>query len=108
MGRPPSGFQDATKRVPTDAWPSGAFFRKMRVRGCGAKRHPHIVTGMTASMTGLVNYAKDPYSVELREVPVPDIGEEDVLLAVQAVGVCGTDVHVYLSLIHISEPTRRS
>ena len=50
---------------------------------------------MTASMTGLVNYAKEPYSVELREVPVPDIGEGDVLLAVQAVGVCGTDVHVY-------------
>ena len=50
---------------------------------------------MTASMTGLVNFAKEPYSVELRELPVPDIGEEDVLLAVQAVGVCGSDVHMY-------------
>jgi alcohol dehydrogenase/L-iditol 2-dehydrogenase len=50
---------------------------------------------MAASMTGLVNFAKEPYSVELRELPVPDIGEEDVLLAVQAVGVCGTDVHLY-------------
>ncbi|MGA8657484.1 MAG: zinc-binding dehydrogenase [Chthoniobacterales bacterium] len=46
-------------------------------------------------MTGLVNFAKEPYSVELRELPVPEIGEDDVLLAVQAVGVCGSDVHQY-------------
>jgi L-iditol 2-dehydrogenase len=46
-------------------------------------------------MIGLVNYAKAPGSVELREVPVPEIGEDDVLLSVQAVGVCGSDVHQY-------------
>jgi L-iditol 2-dehydrogenase len=46
-------------------------------------------------VTGLVNFAKEPYSVELRELPVPEIGEDDVLLAVQAVGVCGSDVHQY-------------
>lgn len=46
-------------------------------------------------MKGLVNFAKEPYSVELREVPVPEIGEDDVLLAVQAVGVCGSDLHQY-------------
>lgn len=50
---------------------------------------------MTDSMTGLVKFAKEPYSVELRELPIPGIGEEDVLLAVQAVGVCGSDVHMY-------------
>jgi L-iditol 2-dehydrogenase len=38
-------------------------------------------------MIGLVNYAKTPGAVELREVPVPEIGEDDVLLSVQAVGV---------------------
>jgi alcohol dehydrogenase/L-iditol 2-dehydrogenase len=32
-------------------------------------------------------------SVELREVPVPDIGADDVLLEVGAVSVCGSDVH---------------
>ncbi len=47
------------------------------------------------SMIGLVNYAKDPGSVELREIPVPQIGEEDVLLKVEAVGVCGSDLHQY-------------
>jgi len=46
-------------------------------------------------MIGLVNYAKDPGSVELREIPVPQIGEDDVLLSVEAVGVCGSDLHQY-------------
>jgi L-iditol 2-dehydrogenase len=45
-------------------------------------------------MPAIVNYAAEPHSVELREVPVPDIGDEDVLLAVHAVGVCGTDIHL--------------
>jgi alcohol dehydrogenase/L-iditol 2-dehydrogenase len=46
-------------------------------------------------MIGLVNYAKEPGSVELRELPVPEIGEGDVLLKVQAVGICGSDLHQY-------------
>lgn len=46
-------------------------------------------------MIGLVNYGKDPHSVELRELPIPDIGEEDVLLAVKATGICGSDLHQY-------------
>jgi len=46
-------------------------------------------------MIGLVNYAKDPYSVELRELPVPEIGEEDTLLKVEAAAVCGSDLHQY-------------
>src|ERR1017187_7646737 len=46
-------------------------------------------------MIGLVNYAKEPHSVELRELPVPEIGKEDVLLEVQAAAVCGSDLHQY-------------
>ena len=45
-------------------------------------------------MPAVVNYAPEPNSVEIREVPIPEIGDEDVLLAVQAVGVCGTDIHL--------------
>ena len=41
----------------------------------------------------LVHYALEPLAVELREIPVPDIGDDDVLLAVGAVSVCGSDVH---------------
>ncbi len=48
---------------------------------------------MSAKMPGLVNYARAPLSVELREVPVPEIGEGDVLLKVGAVSVCGSDLH---------------
>jgi alcohol dehydrogenase/L-iditol 2-dehydrogenase len=41
----------------------------------------------------VVQYAIEPDSVELREVAVPEIGDDDVLLAVGAVSVCGSDVH---------------
>jgi alcohol dehydrogenase/L-iditol 2-dehydrogenase len=41
----------------------------------------------------VVHYALEPLAVELREIPVPDVGEEEVLLAVGAVSVCGSDVH---------------
>jgi alcohol dehydrogenase/L-iditol 2-dehydrogenase len=47
-------------------------------------------------MTGLVNFSREPHSVELRDVPVPEIGEDDVLFAVQAAGVCGSDLHQYI------------
>ena len=32
-------------------------------------------------------------SVEIREIEKPEIGEEDVLLEVANVGVCGSDLH---------------
>lgn len=46
-------------------------------------------------MIGLINYASQPHSVELREIPVPEIGEEDVLLRVHAVAICGSDLHQF-------------
>jgi alcohol dehydrogenase/L-iditol 2-dehydrogenase len=46
-------------------------------------------------MVGLVNFGKDPHSVELRDVPIPDFGEDDVLFSVKAAGVCGSDLHQY-------------
>ncbi|MDQ2712515.1 MAG: zinc-binding dehydrogenase [Acidobacteriota bacterium] len=48
---------------------------------------------MTKSMSGLVNYGREPLSVEVRDVPVPEIGLNDVLLRVGAVSVCGSDLH---------------
>jgi alcohol dehydrogenase/L-iditol 2-dehydrogenase len=47
-------------------------------------------------MPAVVNYGAAPDSVELREVPVPKIGENDVLLRVEAVSVCGSDLHQWL------------
>jgi alcohol dehydrogenase/L-iditol 2-dehydrogenase len=41
----------------------------------------------------VVNYAPEKGSVEIREIEKPVIGEEDVLLEVMNVGVCGSDLH---------------
>jgi alcohol dehydrogenase/L-iditol 2-dehydrogenase len=50
---------------------------------------------MSATMTAVVQYDLTPGCVEVREMPVPEIGEEDVLLQVGGVSVCGSDVHQY-------------
>lgn len=44
-------------------------------------------------MVAVVNYAPEKGSVEIREIAKPEIGEEDVLLEVVNVGVCGSDLH---------------
>jgi alcohol dehydrogenase/L-iditol 2-dehydrogenase len=44
-------------------------------------------------MIAVVNYAPEKGSVELRELDIPLIGEDDVLLKVENVGVCGSDLH---------------
>lgn len=46
-------------------------------------------------MTGLVNYGPQAGAAELREIAVPSIGDDDVLLQVRAVGICGSDLHQY-------------
>ncbi|WP_301924061.1 zinc-binding dehydrogenase [Ferruginibacter sp.] len=41
----------------------------------------------------VVNFSPEKGSVEIREIDQPIIGEEDVLLEVANVGVCGSDLH---------------
>lgn len=41
----------------------------------------------------VVNYAPEKGSVEIREIEKPEPGEDDVLLEVANVGVCGSDLH---------------
>ncbi len=48
-----------------------------------------------ATMPAVVQYGLNAGQVELREVPVPDVGEDEVLLKVGAVSVCGSDIHQY-------------
>ncbi|OJU03256.1 MAG: dehydrogenase [Rhizobium sp. 63-7] len=36
-----------------------------------------------------------PKRFEIRQVPVPDIGPEDVLVQVARTGICGTDIHIF-------------
>ena len=45
----------------------------------------------------VVNYAPEKGSVEIREIEKPVIGEDDVLLEVENVGVCGSDLHQWTS-----------
>src|SRR5437588_9923065 len=47
------------------------------------------------SEAAVVNFAPEKHSVELRQIPRPQIGPDDVLLEVGAVGVCGSDLHMW-------------
>jgi alcohol dehydrogenase/L-iditol 2-dehydrogenase len=44
-------------------------------------------------MIAVVNFAPEKGSVELRDIDLPIYGEDDVLLQVENVGVCGSDLH---------------
>ena len=46
------------------------------------------------TMQALVKAAAAP-GMEMREMPVPAIGPNDVLVAVETASVCGTDLHIY-------------
>ena len=50
-----------------------------------------MISGVKSA--AVINYSSEKGSVEIRELPKPDIGEEDVLLDVANVGVCGSDLH---------------
>jgi threonine 3-dehydrogenase len=45
-------------------------------------------------MQALVKASAAP-GLELREVPMPTVGPDDVLIAVHRMSICGTDLHIY-------------
>lgn len=49
--------------------------------------------GNAIKNAAVVNYASTKGAVEIREMAKPDIGDDDVLLEVANVGVCGSDLH---------------
>jgi threonine 3-dehydrogenase len=49
---------------------------------------------MPNTMRAVVKPARQP-GAELRDVPVPEPGPDDVLIKVRAVSICGTDLHIY-------------
>lgn len=51
-------------------------------------------------MRAVVKYGKGKGLMEIREVPEPKIKENEVLIEVKAVSVCGSDLHIY----HDSHP----
>jgi alcohol dehydrogenase/L-iditol 2-dehydrogenase len=48
---------------------------------------------MPQTQPAVVQYALEPLAVELREIAIPPIADDEVLLEVGAVSVCGSDVH---------------
>ncbi|MAE67956.1 MAG: Zn-dependent alcohol dehydrogenase [Phycisphaeraceae bacterium] len=50
------------------------------------------------SDTAVVTYAAKPGCVELRDIPEAVIRDDEVLLEVRAVGVCGSDLHMWKAL----------
>ena len=52
---------------------------------------------MSSTQPAVVNFGPEPHSVELREIAIPTIGPDDVLMEVAAVGVCGSDLHQWTS-----------
>src|SRR5688500_16811866 len=51
----------------------------------------------TIKSAAVVNFAVEKYSVEIREILKPEIGDDDVLLEVANAGVCGSDLHQWTS-----------
>lgn len=49
---------------------------------------------MTGTMRAVVKTAAAPGNIELRTLPIPQIGPRDILVRVKAAAVCGTDVHI--------------
>lgn len=48
-------------------------------------------------MKAIVKLGYRPEDIVLKEKPVPEIGDGDVLIRVKAAGLCGSDIHVYKS-----------
>ena len=49
---------------------------------------------MTGTMRAVIKTAAAPGNIELRTLPIPQIGPRDLLVRVKAAAVCGTDVHI--------------
>ena len=49
---------------------------------------------MTRTMKALVKARSEP-GLWMQDVPIPEIGPDDVLVKVTKTGICGTDLHIY-------------
>jgi L-iditol 2-dehydrogenase len=50
-------------------------------------------------MKAVVKYDNVPGATEIREMPQPEIGPDDVLVRTAYIGICGTDPHMHRNLI---------
>lgn len=43
----------------------------------------------------------NPGEIIFREVPVPEVKDNQVLVKIMNIGICGSDIHVYHGNIHL-------
>jgi L-iditol 2-dehydrogenase len=58
---------------------------------------PAPVTTPSGAKTARAAVLVEPRKLEIREFPIREIGPDEILVKVEACGVCGTDVHCYKS-----------
>lgn len=46
-------------------------------------------------MKAVVKFAEGKANIELRDVPEPTVGDDEVKIKVEAAGICGSDLHIY-------------
>src|SRR6187401_2145616 len=59
------------------------------------QRSPPQKESQMPTMPAVVHTEMKKGAVEQRDMPVPEIGENEILMRVRGVGVCGSDVHQY-------------
>ena len=55
-------------------------------------------------MRALVKTALGPGNLELKDISIPKIGDDDILVKVTFCGVCGSDLHIETGLHDIFPP----
>ena len=58
---------------------------------------------MANTMKAQVFY--DAENMKLEDVPIPEVGDTDVLVKVKSVGICGSDISYYYGLSPVDTPT---
>jgi threonine 3-dehydrogenase len=59
-----------------------------------ARRSPCFLANFRQIMKALVKHKSAP-GLRMEDVPMPEIGINDVLIKVDRTGICGTDLHIY-------------
>lgn len=53
------------------------------------------------TMKAVIKYDNIAGATQIREVPIPNIGDDEVLVKVSCIGVCGTDPHMHQNLLSL-------
>lgn len=55
-------------------------------------------------MKALAKTSSGKYNMEIIDIDIPSCGRDEVLVKVKAVGICGTDYHIYLDEVKVTPP----